>query len=154
LASFAALLFTGSAVFGQGIEAKTDIKSYYVGQDVKITFLNMSDDVIYSIAASSTPQFAINRLEKKEPDGSWAAYEVNCSMPECDIDFDAPVAMQPQNNAIILWKPQVYVKGDNGKNRLAQPGTYRIILNYQIRESDDSKDWRWLEARTNEFELK
>ena len=147
---FAIVFLCASFSFAQEISVLTDKAVYSSGEEIKITVKNISAKSIFSIAASSTPDFAISNLERKLSQWSWDAFRLYCSLPECDIDFDAPVEIKAGKAVVFKWKPRIY----SAKKYVApQPGLYRMTVIYQIRKGSDSKNWTWKTVKSNEFTL-
>ncbi len=144
------LIINSKAVFAGEAVALTD-KSYYGSQEeIKVTLKNDTENSIFTIAASLTPEFSMTYIEKKNDLGNWIRLAVRCQWPECDNDFDFPLELKPGEVASFKWKPEIY---QDKKYLTPDPGVYRIILEWQIRTSPDSKEWIWQEVETNEFEL-
>lgn len=129
---------------------QTDKTQYDRDARISVIINNAYSTNLYSIAGSSTPEFGIEYIEKKSPYGYWERLDVRCSWPECDIDFDPPVEIK-SGKSMFSWQPQFHVNGEGVKNRPLEPGTYRIIVGFQLREGSDSKKWEWLRSPTNEF---
>ncbi len=137
-------------VFAQEVDVSTDKTVYSSSEKIIITVKNISEISIFSVAASSTPDFAISNFEKKLSQWSWDAFRLHCSWPECDIDFDAPVEIESGKSVSFRWKPQVYLAK---KYAVPQPGLYRLTVIYQIRKDPDSKKWTWKTVKSTEFTL-
>ena len=140
-----------SAIAGAGVSANTDMRSYREGQAIRIEIKNGLSTSIFSIAASSTPTIAIDSIEKMAPDGKWMKHAVRCDYPECYIDHDFPAEIKPHSSSKFSWIPVIY-KG-NLRNDAVGKGTYRICVSYQIREGNNSRDWKWQQVYTNVFNI-
>lgn len=142
---------SNSAVVDAGVSATTDMSSYRKGQTMQINIKNDLSVSIFSIAASSTPAIAIDGIEEMSVDGKWMRHPVRCGYPECYIDHDFPAEIKPGGSSKFSWIPVIY-KG-NLKEDTAGKGTYRICVSYQIREGDNSRDWKWQQLYTNVFNI-
>ncbi len=140
-----------SAITGAGVSVNTDMSSYRRDQAIQIEIKNGLSVSIFSIAASSTPAIAIDSIEKMSVDGKWIKHPVRCGYPECYIDHDFPAEIKPGSSSKFSWIPVIY-KG-NLKEDVAGKGTYRICVSYQIREVNNSRDWKWQQAYTNIFNI-
>lgn len=135
-----------------GFSVRTDKNAYLAGERIKFIFQNHSKQSVYSIAASSTPAFAIASIEKKEADNTWKVFQVRCSWPECDIDFDAPAQVKPESSVEFYWMPKIHIKGQ--ADRQLNAGVYRVNINYQVRKGADSKKWENLSLKSSEFRVR
>jgi hypothetical protein len=137
--------------YAQEAGVSTDKSVYSSGEKIKINFKNISSQSIFSIAASSTPDFAISNVERKLSQWSWDAFRLHCGWPDCDIDFDAPAEIKAGKSVSFEWQPKIYL---NKKYVAPQAGLWRMTFMYQVRKSDDSKNWIWKTVKSNEFTLK
>lgn len=138
-------------VFAQDVVVETDKISYRQGEQIEITLKNNSQESMFSIAASSTPEFSIGYIERRSGTGEWDKLSVDCCQwPECDADFDGPVEIKAGQDVSFKWEPRLcqqkkYVK--------LEEGVYRITISWQIRRGADSEKWVWNEVKTNEFAI-
>jgi hypothetical protein len=147
----AALIFLLSGIsYAQEASVSTDKSVYSSGEKIKITFKNISLQSIFSIAASSSPDFAISNVERKLSQWSWDAFRLHCGWPDCDIDFDVPAEIKTGKSVSFQWLPRIYL---NKEYVAPQPGLWRMTFIYQIRKSGDSRNWIWKTVKSNEFTL-
>ena len=147
----ASLSFLQSDAYAQEVSVSTDKSVYSAGEKIKITFRNDSSESVYSIAASSTPDFAVSNVERKLSQWSWDAFRLHCGWPECDTDFDAPQEIKAGKSVSFVWEPRIY----SGKKYVVpQPGLWRMTFIYQVRKDRDPKNWIWKTVKSNEFTVK
>jgi hypothetical protein len=137
--------------FAQDAVVSTDKDVYPSGEKIKITLRNISSGNIFSIAASSTPDFAISNVERKLSRWSWDAFRLHCGWPDCDIDFDAPREIKAGSSVTFEWNQRIY---SEKKYLSPQPGLWRMTVIYQIRKGADPEKWTWKTVKSNEFTLK
>jgi hypothetical protein len=145
------ILFLGSISYAQEASVSTDKSVYLPGEKIKITFKNISTESIFSIIASSTPDFSISNVERKLSQWSWDAFRLHCGWPDCDIDFDAPGDIKTGKSATFEWQPKIYFQK---KYVVPQAGLWRMTFIYQVRKDGDSKNWIWKTVKSNEFTVK
>lgn len=142
------LSFFPLAGFCQDVLVITDKVSCAPGDKVNIIITNNSPHSIFSIAATSTPEFSISCLEKRAESGEWERLRVSCSFPECDVDFDPPAEITSGQTIWFSWQPRIYSKS---KYLDPEEGVYRIKINWQHRQDKNPENWIWGEAQTNSF---
>ena len=147
----ASINFLFDVSYAQEASVATDKSVYHSGEKIKITFKNVSLESVFSIAASSTPDFAVSNVERKLSQWSWDAFRLHCGWPDCDIDFDAPQEIKAGKSVTFEWQPKIYYEK---KYVVLQPGLWRMTFIYQVRKDRDSKNWIWKTVKSNEFTLK
>ncbi|MCX5708255.1 MAG: hypothetical protein NTY14_04680 [Candidatus Omnitrophica bacterium] len=150
IAAVALIFLLFGVSYAQEASVSTDKFVYHSGEKIKITFKNISSQSLFSIGASSTPDFAISNVERKLSQWSWDAFRLHCGWPDCDIDFDAPGEIKPGKSVSFQWQPKIYL---NKKYVVPQPGLWRMTFIYQIRKDGDAKHWIWKTIKSNEFTL-
>ncbi len=149
-----ALLIVGSwtcVSYAQEVSVSTDKQEYLPGEIITIKVLNNSGRSIFSLAAGSTPDFAISNIERKLSRWSWDAFRLHSSGPERDADSGAPAEIKSGKSKSFRWKPQAYL---DKKYVVPHPGLYRMTVIYQLRKDSDAGDWIWKTVKSNEFTLK
>lgn len=127
------------------VVVSTDKTEYEQEDSVEITVTNNFKQSIFSVAASSTPEFSIKNIEKQKSDGTWEELPIyNCSWPECYTEVEG-VEIKSGELEKFSWKPMTYI---NEKNINIEQGLYRLNLEYQI------KDKEWKTVYSNEFTIK
>ena len=136
--------------FAQDVVVETDKGLYHQGDQIKIRVKNNSPESIFSIAASLTPVFSIDSVERKNKNGEFEKLSIRCEWPECDSDFDGPAEIKPGQDVVFKWEPLVYFQK---KYHPIEEGVYRIIVGWQVRRDGDSHKWTWEKSRTKEFSV-
>lgn len=131
---------------------KSDKEFYEIGEVIRITLTNDLSENVFSHIGSLTPVFAIDSIEKKDPDGNWIKLFAQCQYPHCIWDIDAPAEIIPQRSVSFDWDPLVYIGGTD-KYAQAKAGIYRLLILYQIRKDAFSEKWEWLKIYSNEFRI-
>jgi hypothetical protein len=144
----ASINFLFDVSYAQEASVSTDKAVYRSGEKIKITFKNVSSGSLFSIAASSTPDFAVSNMERKLSQWSWDAFRLHCGWPDCDTDFDAPAEIKAGQSVTFEWQPKIYF---GKKYVVPQPGLWRMTFIYQVRKSGPSKNWIWKTVKSNEF---
>ena len=126
---------------------------YSVGEPIAVTIQNNSAQSLFSHAASVTPGMAVNFIEQKSINGEWIRHQVRCGYPECYLDIDFPGEILPQKSITFSWMPTIHYAGKN-PDLSAPEGTYRIVVDYQIRKGEDSKQWKSFAITSGEFVIK
>lgn len=142
-------LSLGAARADEGIVVSTDKPLYHAGQEMTVTLVNPGPQDVYALLFS----MFIESVEKKDEKGQWQAFEVRCTWPECDIDADGPTMLGAGQDKTFTWTT---VRHDKllRQDLSLEPGTYRLVGGYQYRPAGSAaKDWAWLSARSNEFEI-
>ena len=132
-----------------GVTVTTDKSEYEQNETINITMFNGLNVGIFSLAASWSPVFSIEQIEKKTSDG-WQSFFATPQWPECDIDYDWPAEIKSGESVSFDWKPLIWISGCDNFIQ-AEPGVYRLVIYYQIREGNLSENWTWLTAYSNEF---
>jgi len=135
------------------VELRVNKDKYARGEEVKFVFEN---NLSFLVALDG---LGIN-LEKKDEAGKWKGIPLHCSWPECDIDHDTP-QLKPGQSKEAGWGQKIYIrmrgKDEEGqgmeKFSPAEPGVYRISWTYQVRKDVDSKNWKWVQAYSDEFAI-
>lgn len=158
---FVAFILTGfqiswsnkSYAKSQEIIVTTDKNEYKHGEVIKITLKNELSESVFSHIGSQTPVFSIDRIERKKSGEDWDKLFAQCQYPHCVYDIDGPSEIKPNQYVSFEWNPLIYIDGTNN-NIQTKPGTYRLLVTYQIRKDYLSKNWEWLKVYSNEFVIK
>ncbi|MFA5157194.1 MAG: hypothetical protein WC532_07415 [Candidatus Omnitrophota bacterium] len=145
------LFFT--CAWAQEATVTTDKLEYSQGESVKITLKNNSTQSIFSHIGGTSSGFGIRYAEKKTSSGNWEKLFTYCQYPHCIRDIGPPEEMKSGESNTYEWDPLIYIDGTE-KSIKADPGTYRLVVSYQIRNSASSEDWKWLTVNSNEFIIK
>jgi len=127
------------------VTATTNKIEYRQNETINITIFNGLNVSIFSHSASFTPDFCIENIEKKTSEG-WQSFFVHCQ--DCKYDIDAPGEIKSGQSASFEWRSRIWITGNYSK---LEPGVYRLVIYYQIREGNLSETWAWQTVYSNEF---
>lgn len=128
------------------VSATTDKENYTATDAITLTFVNNCSQEVFSHISSHTPSFSIEHIERfigKE----WRTYKVRCEYPNCTLESDAPVRIEPGQKVNFSWTPVIHPNGTAEKSKI-EPGEYRLILQYL-----DVKQEEWKLTTTNNFHI-
>jgi len=134
------------------VTVTTNKTEYKQNETINITIYNGLNVSIYSHAACISTTFCIESIEKKISDG-WQSFFAVGQWPECEYDIDFPAEIKSGESVSFDWEPLIWMSGCNNFTR-AEPGVYRLVISYQIREGNLSENWAWQSVYSNEFTIK
>jgi len=134
------------------VTVTTNKSEYGQNETITITLYNGLNISVYSHAASISTTFCIESIEKKRSD-EWESFFAVGQWPECDYDIDVPAEIKSGESVSFDWEPLIWISGCNNFTR-AEPGVYRLVISYQIREGNLSENWAWQLVYSNEFTIK
>ena len=148
------ICFSAHFVYAGEVEISLDKAHYFVGEKVKVSLVNNTDDSIYSVAQSLTPAFAMQSFEFEKTPNVWERIPIRCEWPDCSVDFDTPGEIKAGKAATFPWEPKAF-KGIKDGIQYASPeaGNYRMTISYQIRQGNDPSQWTQHTVRSEEFSL-
>jgi hypothetical protein len=133
------------------IEVKTDKLQYGAGEPIVLTVKNLLSQDILTHLNSITPIVAIERVQRRNPEGKWERRFPRCQYPHCRYTEDGPKVLLPGKSLSFKWNPVFYVNGTSEQVRPTS-GEYRVIVRYQLTRGSSASSWQ--RAASNEFTLR
>lgn len=141
-----------NAALPNKITVSTELTKYSQTEVIKVSFFNGLNRSVFSHAGGPASLFSINKIERKNQNGTWDKLAAQCQYPNCVFDLDAPLEIKPRVTAIFGWKPAEYPEGKE-EAVLLKPGAYRLLVNYQLRPGKATENWNWITTYSNEFAI-
>jgi len=110
----------------QEVIVTTNKIEYKQNETVNITMFNGLNVSIFSLSASLSAVFSIERIEKKKF-GGWQSFFAMGQWPECDYDFDFAAEIKSGESVSFDWKPLIWISGCDNFTQ-AEPGVYRLLI--------------------------
>lgn len=134
------------------ITVKTERAKYGQTEVIEVLFFNGLNRSVFSHAGGPSSLFSINKIERKKPGAGWESLFAQCQYPNCIYDINAPLEIGPGVTAVFGWKPLEYPEGKK-EAVLLEPGSYRLLINYQLRPVKNAANWNWITTYSNEFTI-
>jgi hypothetical protein len=133
------------------VTVTTNKSGYEQNETITITMFNGLNVSIFSLAASWSAVFSIERIENQILD-EWQSFFAMGQWPECDYDYDFPAEIKSSESVSFDWTPRIWISGCDNFSQ-AEPGVYRLVISYRIREGNLSENWAWQTVYSNEFTI-